>query len=51
MLTADALREHVAASFKAGTDGHLSKPVRTAELLEAVGRVMAAHADARAQAA
>ena len=51
MLSADAMREHVAASLKAGADGHLSKPVRTAELLEAVGRVTASSPQARSQAA
>ena len=51
MLTADAMREHVAASLKAGADGHLSKPVRTAELLEAVERLVAVRPRTQSQAA
>ena len=51
MLTADAMHEHVAASLKAGADGHLSKPVRTAELLEAVERLVSRRAQAAAHAA
>ncbi len=36
MLTANALDEHVRASLAAGADLHLSKPLRAAELLDAV---------------
>ena len=36
MLTANALDEHVAASLAAGADLHLSKPLRAAELLDAI---------------
>jgi PAS domain S-box-containing protein len=34
MLTANAMPEHVAASLQAGADGHLSKPILPAALLE-----------------
>jgi CheY-like chemotaxis protein len=37
-LTANAMAEHVAASSEAGADGHLTKPVTAAALLEGVGR-------------
>jgi CheY-like chemotaxis protein len=36
MLTANALDEHVQASLLAGADLHLSKPLRAAELLDAI---------------
>ena len=36
MLTANALDEHVRASLAAGADLHLSKPLRAAELLDAI---------------
>jgi CheY-like chemotaxis protein len=36
-LTANAMAEHVAASSEAGADGHLTKPVTAAALLEGVG--------------
>ena len=36
MLTANALDEHVRASLVAGADLHLSKPLRAAELLDAI---------------
>ena len=36
MLTANALDEHVSASLAAGADLHLSKPLRAAELLDAI---------------
>ncbi len=36
MLTANALDEHVQASLAAGADLHLSKPLRAAELLDAI---------------
>jgi PAS domain S-box-containing protein len=35
-LTANALPEHVKASLDAGADGHLSKPIAAAKLVEAV---------------
>jgi CheY-like chemotaxis protein/anti-sigma regulatory factor (Ser/Thr protein kinase) len=41
MLTANALREHVEASLAAGADGHLSKPIRAAELLDAIAALAA----------
>ncbi len=40
MLTANALDEHVRASFQAGADRHLSKPLRAAELLDAIDRLV-----------
>ena len=36
MLTANALREHVAASEQAGADGHVAKPITAARLFEAI---------------
>ncbi len=36
MLTANAMDEHIRASFDAGADRHISKPVRAAELLDAI---------------
>ena len=36
MLTANALDEHVKASFEAGADAHLSKPIRADALIEAI---------------
>ena len=36
MLTANALDEHIRASLVAGADLHLSKPLRAAELLDAI---------------
>lgn len=51
LLTVDALREEVAAGLKAGADGHLSKPVRAADLLKAVGAALTGRtAKARAAA-
>jgi CheY-like chemotaxis protein len=35
-LTANAMPEHTEASLEAGADGHLSKPVAAAKLVEAV---------------
>jgi CheY-like chemotaxis protein len=40
MLTANAMDEHRRASFDAGADRHLSKPLRAAELLDAIAEVM-----------
>jgi CheY-like chemotaxis protein len=41
MLTANALDEHVRASFEAGADAHLSKPIRADALIEAILHAMA----------
>ena len=41
MLTANALDEHVQASLVAGADLHLSKPLRAAELLDAIAALTA----------
>jgi signal transduction histidine kinase/ActR/RegA family two-component response regulator len=41
MLTANALDEHVRASFEAGADAHLSKPIRAMALIEAIVAAMA----------
>ncbi|HEX7758573.1 MAG TPA: ATP-binding protein [Caulobacteraceae bacterium] len=41
MLTANAMDEHVRASLDAGADEHLSKPIRAADLFEAMARVLA----------
>jgi signal transduction histidine kinase/ActR/RegA family two-component response regulator len=38
MLTANAMEEHVSAARAAGADLHLAKPVRPAQLLEALAR-------------
>jgi len=38
MLTANAMEEHVSAAKAAGADLHLAKPVRPAQLLEALAR-------------
>ncbi|MFZ0267076.1 ATP-binding protein [Caulobacter sp.] len=38
MLTANAMEEHVSASKAVGADLHLTKPVRPAQLLEALAR-------------
>ena len=40
MLTANAMDEHIRASIEAGADRHLSKPVRAAELLEAIAALV-----------
>jgi signal transduction histidine kinase/CheY-like chemotaxis protein len=39
MLTANAMEEHVAAAKAVGADLHLAKPMRPAQLLEALARV------------
>ena len=41
MLTANALDEHIKASFEAGADMHLSKPIRPDTLIEAIMHAMA----------
>jgi signal transduction histidine kinase/ActR/RegA family two-component response regulator len=41
MLTANAMEEHVAAAKAVGADLHLAKPMRPAQLLEALARVRA----------
>jgi CheY-like chemotaxis protein len=38
MLTANAMEEHVSAAKAVGADLHLAKPVRPAQLLEALAR-------------
>lgn len=50
MLTANALDEHIKASFEAGADQHLSKPIRADALIEAIIQAMA-ESEARGQAA
>jgi len=50
MLTANALDEHVRASFEAGADQHLSKPIRADALIEAIVHAMA-ETQARAEEA
>jgi signal transduction histidine kinase/CheY-like chemotaxis protein len=40
MLTANAMAEHVEAGRRAGADGHLAKPITTATLFDAIGRVL-----------
>ncbi len=45
MLTANALDEHVRASFEAGADAHLSKPIRADALIEAIIQAMAGRED------
>ncbi len=45
MLTANALDEHVQSSLAAGADLHLSKPLRAAELLDAIATLTADEAD------
>ena len=42
MLTANALDEHVKASYEAGADLHLSKPIRAEALIEAIIRAVEA---------
>jgi CheY-like chemotaxis protein len=39
MLTANAMEEHISAAKAVGADLHLSKPMRPAQLLEALARV------------
>ena len=39
VLSANVMREHIAASNAAGADGHLGKPFRAEELLSAVARL------------
>jgi len=44
-LTANAMPEHAEASAKAGADGHLSKPIAAARLVEAVRSAVESTAD------
>ena len=44
-LTANAMPEHASASAQAGADGHLSKPIAAATLVEAVRNAMDLAAD------
>ena len=41
MLTANALNEHAAESLAAGADRHIAKPIRTEELIDTVGALLA----------
>lgn len=41
MLTANAMPEHIEAGRKAGTDGHLAKPVTMATLFAGISQVLA----------
>ena len=50
MLTANAMEEHVSAAKAAGADLHLAKPVRPAQLLEALARARAARGAAELSA-
>ncbi|WP_269816503.1 hybrid sensor histidine kinase/response regulator [Caulobacter hibisci] len=45
MLTANVLPEHLRASFEAGADRHLGKPIEAARLLSALDEVLAARTD------
>ncbi|WP_165188885.1 ATP-binding protein [Caulobacter soli] len=45
MLTANAMEEHIQAAKAAGADLHLSKPVRPAQLLEALARTRMGRGD------
>ena len=40
MLTANALPEHAEASFAAGADAHLTKPVTMTSLFAAIGAAL-----------
>jgi len=52
MLTANAMPEHVEAGRRAGSDGHLAKPVTMATLFAGITQVLASHdADSAARAA
>ncbi len=51
MLTANALDEHVQASLAAGADLHLSKPLRAAELLDAIAALTEGEGEAEARSA
>lgn len=42
MLTANVLPEHLRASFEAGADRHLGKPIEADRLLMAVDEVLGA---------
>jgi PAS domain S-box-containing protein len=43
MLTANVLPEHLCASFEAGADRHLGKPIEAARLLSAMDEMLAEH--------
>jgi signal transduction histidine kinase/CheY-like chemotaxis protein len=52
MLTANAMPEHVEAGRRAGSDGHLAKPVTMATLFAGITQALASHdADPAARAA
>lgn len=44
MLTANAMPEHIEAGRKAGSDGHLAKPVTMATLFAGIAQVLASNA-------
>lgn len=48
MLTANAMAEHVEAGRQAGADGHLTKPVTLASLLDAIGAALQGEEQAEA---
>ena len=50
-LTANAMPEHARASAEAGADGHLSKPIAAARLVEAVRHAFESASDAAASPA
>ena len=51
MLTANALNEHAAESLAAGADRHISKPIRTEELIQTVADLLAGRAAAKGRRA
>ena len=50
-MTADAMPEDVAASQRAGMDGHLAKPINLAVLADVVGRALSGELVAQRSAA
>ena len=51
MLTANALKEHAAESLKAGADRHISKPIRSDELVSVAGELLEAAARSKSRQA
>ncbi len=51
MLTANALNEHANESRAAGADRHISKPIRSEELIQTVGELLAERAATKARRA
>ena len=45
MLTANALDEHMRASYEAGADLHLSKPIHAQALIESIMNAISAQPD------